>query len=107
MKKTAVLLILFFSFAFAKDDKVNLKIEGMRCSYSCSDKVTRVVENLKGVKDCQVDFANNTATVIFDNKKLDSEKIVNVLEKKTSYKVEVQSKNKVQSIYINTHLFNH
>tara|TARA_B000000441_G_C21405796_1_gene157434 strand:+ start:159 stop:455 length:297 start_codon:yes stop_codon:yes gene_type:complete len=98
MKKTAVLLILFFSFAFAKDDKVSLKIEGMRCSYSCSDKVTKVVENLKGVKDCQVDFANNTATVIFDNKKLDSEKIVNVLEKKTSYKVEVQSKNKVQSI---------
>ena len=98
MKKTAVLLILFFSFAFAKDDKVSLKIEGMRCSYSCSDKVTKVVENLKGVKDCQVDFANNTATVIFDNKKLDSEKIINVLEKKTSYKVEVQSKNKVQSI---------
>ena len=98
MKKTAVLLILFLSFAFAKDDKVSLKIEGMRCSYSCSDKVTKVVENLKGVKDCQVDFANNTATVIFDNKKLDSEKIVNVLEKKTSYKVEVQSKNKVQSI---------
>ena len=98
MKKTAVLLILFLSFAFAKDDKVNLKIEGMRCSYSCSDKVTMVVENLKGVKDCQVDFANNTATVIFDNKKLDSEKIVNVLEKKTSYKVEVQSKNKAQSI---------
>ena len=98
MKKTAVLLILFFSFAFAKDDKVSLKIEGMRCSYSCSDKVTKVVENLKGVKDCQVDFANNTATVIFDNKKLDSEKIVNVLEKKTSYKVEVQSNNKAQSI---------
>ena len=98
MKKTAVLLILFLSFAFAKDDKVNLKIEGMRCSYSCSDKVTKVVENLKGVKDCQVDFANNTATVIFDNKKLDSERIVKVLEKKTSYKVEVQSKNKVQSI---------
>ena len=98
MKKTAVLFILFLSFVFAKDDKINLKIEGMRCSYSCSDKVTKVVENLKGVKDCQVDFANNTATVIFDNKKLDSEKIVNVLEKKTSYKVEVQSKNKVQSI---------
>ena len=98
MKKTAVLIILFLSFAFAKNDKVNLKIEGMRCSYSCSDKVTKVVEKLKGVKDCQVDFANNTATVIFDNKKLDSEKIINVLEKKTSYKVEVQSKNKVQSI---------
>ena len=98
MKKIVVLLTMILSFSFAKEDKVNLKIEGMRCSYSCTDKVTKVVENLKGVKDCQVDFANNTATVIFDNKKLDSEKIVNVLEKKTSYKVEIQSKNKAQSI---------
>ena len=98
MKKIAALLILFLSLSYAKDDKVNLKIKGMRCSYSCTDKVTKVVENLKGVKDCQVDFANNTATVVFDNKKLDSERIVNVLEKKTSYKVEVQSKNKAKSI---------
>ena len=98
MKKIAVLLIVLLSFSIAKDDKINLKIEGMQCSYSCSDKVTKVVENLKGVKDCEVDFANNTATVIFDNKRVDSQKIVDVLKKKTSYKVEVQTKNKVDSI---------
>ena len=98
MKKFAALIFLLISFAFTKDDKINLKIEGMKCSYSCTDKVTKVVENLKGVKDCQVDFANNTATVTFDNKKLDSKKIVDVLEENTSYKVEVQTKNKVNSI---------
>ena len=98
MKKIAALLTLLISFSFAKDDKINLKIEGMKCSYSCTDKVTKVVENLKGVKECQVDFANNTATVLFDDKKLDSKRIVDVLEKKTSYKVEVQTKNKVNSI---------
>jgi len=98
MKKIAVLLIVLISFSFAEDDKINLKIEGMKCSYSCADKVTKVVENLKGVKDCEVDFANNTATVIFDKKRLDSKKIIDVLEKKTSYKVEVQTKNKVNSI---------
>ena len=98
MKKIAVLLIVLSSFSIAKDDKINLKIEGMQCSYSCADKVTKVVENLKGVKDCEVDFANNTATVIFDNKRVDSQKIVDVLKKKTSYKVEVQTKNKVDSI---------
>jgi len=98
MKKIAVLLIVLLSFSIAKDDKINLKIEGMQCSYSCADKVTKVVENLKGVKDCEVDFANNTATVIFDNKRVDSQKIVDVLKKKTSYKVEVQTKNKVDSI---------
>ena len=98
MKKIAVLLVVLLSFSIAKDDKINLKIEGMQCSYSCADKVTKVVENLKGVKDCEVDFSNNTATVIFDNKRVDSQKIVDVLKKKTSYKVEVQTKNKVDSI---------
>ncbi|SVB63540.1 uncharacterized protein METZ01_LOCUS216394 [marine metagenome] len=98
MKKIAVLLVVLLSFSIAKDDKINLKIEGMQCSYSCADKVTKVVENLKGVKDCEVDFANNTATVTFDNKRVDSQKIVDVLKKKTSYKVEVQTKNKVDSI---------
>ena len=98
MKKIAVLLVVLLSFSIAKDDKINLIIEGMQCSYSCADKVTKVVENLKGVKDCEVDFANNTATVIFDNKRVDSQKIVDVLKKKTSYKVEVQTKNKVDSI---------
>ena len=98
MKKIAVLLVALLSFSIAKDDKINLNIEGMQCSYSCADKVTKVVENLKGVKDCEVDFANNTATVIFDNKRVDSQKIIDVLKKKTSYKVEVQTKNKVDSI---------
>ena len=98
MKTIIVLLTLVLSFSFAKEGKVDLKIEGMRCSYSCTDKVTKVVENLKGVKDCQVDFAKNTATVTFDSKKLDSKIIVDVLRKKTSYKVEVQTKNKENSI---------
>ena len=98
MNKIAVLLFVLMSFLFAKDDKINLKIEGMEYSYSCADKVTKVVENLKGVKDCEVDFANSSATVIFDKKRLDSKKIVDVLEKKTAYKFEVQTKNKVDSI---------
>jgi copper chaperone CopZ len=94
MKNISILLILLFSFTIAKDGKVNLKIEGMQCSYSCVDKVTKVVEGLKGVKNCEVDFANNSAVVIFDDKKLDSQNIVDVLKKKTSYKVKVQTENK-------------
>jgi len=98
MKKITIIFIALVSFAIAKDDKVNLKIAGMQCSYSCADKVTKVVENIKGVKDCEVDFASSTATVVFDNKKLDSKEIVDVLKKKTSYKAEIQSEKKVKSI---------
>ncbi|MBT7373689.1 MAG: heavy-metal-associated domain-containing protein [Candidatus Marinimicrobia bacterium] len=98
MKKITLILVALVSFAIAKDDKVNLKIAGMQCAYSCADKVTKVVENIKGVKDCEVDFASNTAIVVFDDKKLDSKEIVDVLKKKTSYKVEIQSEKKVKSI---------
>ena len=98
MKKITLILVALVSFTIAKDDKVNLKIAGMQCAYSCADKVTKVVENIKGVKDCEVDFASNTATVVFDDKKLDSKEIVDVLKKKTSYKVEIQSEKKVESI---------
>ena len=84
MKKINIILVALVSFTIAKDDKVNLKIAGMQCAYSCADKVTKVVENIKGVKDCEVDFASNTATVVFDDKKLDSKEIVDVLKKKTS-----------------------
>ena len=98
MKKITLILVALVSFAIAKDDKVNLKIAGMQCAYSCADKVTKVVENIKGVKDCEVDFASNTATVVFDDKKLDSKEIIDVLKKKTSYKVEIQSEKIVESI---------
>ena len=98
MRKITFILVALVSFTIAKDDKVNLKIAGMQCAYSCADKVTKVVENIKGVKDCEVDFASNTATVVFDDKKLDSKEIVDVLKKKTSYKVEIQSEKKVKSI---------
>ncbi|MBT3847894.1 MAG: heavy-metal-associated domain-containing protein [Candidatus Marinimicrobia bacterium] len=98
MKKITLILVALVSFAIAKDDKVNLKIAGMQCAYSCADKVTKVVENIKGVKDCEVDFASNTAIVVFDDKKLDSKEIIDVLKKKTSYKVEIQSEKKVKSI---------
>ena len=98
MKKITLILVALVTFAIAKDDKVNLKIAGMQCAYSCADKVTKVVENIKGVKDCEVDFASNTAIVVFDDKKLDSKEIIDVLKKKTSYKVEIQSEKKVEII---------
>ena len=48
---------------------------------------TTVVENIKGVKECTVDYEKGVATVVFDEQKLDSKDIVDVLTEKTSYKV--------------------
>ena len=59
----------------------------MRCQYSCTGKVSTVVENIKGVKECNVDFEKGVATVVYDEKKLDSKDIVNALNDETSYKI--------------------
>tara|TARA_Y100000385_G_scaffold208046_1_gene215710 strand:+ start:224 stop:523 length:300 start_codon:yes stop_codon:yes gene_type:complete len=88
--KNLLFPILLFSFLFAEGNKVNLKIDGMQCAYSCAGKVSKVVQNIEGVKECNVDFASGTAQVIYDEKKIDSKKIVKFLNNETYYKASIQ-----------------
>ena len=62
MKKLFIASFLF-SFLLAEDSKINLKIDGMQCAYSCAGKVSQVVQSIKGVEECEVDFATGTAVV--------------------------------------------
>ena len=59
----------------------------MMCGYSCAGKVSKVIQNLKGVKKCDVDFENRTASVLYNDKKLEEKDIVQNLKSNTSYKV--------------------
>ena len=95
--KKLLLPVLLLSVLLAEDNKVNLKIDGMRCAYSCAGKVSEIVQNMKGVEECNVDFASGTAEVIYDDKKINSEKIVKFLNKKTYYKAEIQDKKESKS----------
>ena len=52
---------------------------------------------MKGVEECKVDFASGTAEVVYDDKKINSEKIVKFLNKKTYYKAEIQDKKESKS----------
>ena len=88
--KNLLLPILLFSFLFAEGNKVNLKIDGMQCAYSCAGKISKVVQNIEGVKECNVDFASGTAQVVYDDKKIDSKKIVKFLNNETYYKASIQ-----------------
>ena len=97
MKYTLILASLIVSIALAGDNTAYLKVDGMMCGYSCSGKVSTVVQNLKGVKDCNVDFEKGMATVVYDDKKIEEKDILESLENKTSYKVtlvEASNKNK-------------
>ena len=95
--KKLLLPVLLLSVLLAEDNKVNLKIDGMRCAYSCASKVCEIVQNMKGVEECNVDFASGTAEVVYDDKKINSEKIVKFLNKKTYYKAEIQDKKESKS----------
>ena len=91
--------ILFLSFLIGENNKVNIEINGMQCSYSCANKVSKVVKNIEGVQSCEVDFASNTAVVVFNDTKTNSIEIIETLNKKTYYKAIVKNdRNKSSSI---------
>ena len=91
MKKLFIASFLF-SFLLAENSKINLKIDGMQCAYSCAGKVSQVVQSIKGVEECEVDFATGTAVVKYDEKKVDSDNIIKLINKKTYYKAAVDNK---------------
>jgi len=78
---------LLLSTLIAKDNTTLVKVDGMMCSYSCAGKVSTVVQSMKGVKECSVDFEKGIATVVYDEKEVVEKDIVEGLSKDTPYKV--------------------
>jgi Cu+-exporting ATPase len=58
--------------------EVNLQIEGMTCA-NCAGRVEKAIAGLEGVSDVTVNFALNSANVQFDDSKLDTSKIAEVV----------------------------
>lgn len=61
-------------------NKKTLKIEGMTCS-ACANRVERFVGKLDGVYNANVNFATETLSVEFDEKKLNNENIESAVVK--------------------------
>ena len=57
------------------------------CGVNCPQKVNNSLDGVEGIKSCNVDFASKTATVVFDDEKIDSDKIAKTISKGTYYKV--------------------
>jgi len=85
--KLMIPILFISSILFAGDNTTRVKVSGMMCSYSCVSKVNTVVKNIDGVKSCSVDFDKGEATVVYDDEKVASKDIVNILTKKTDFKV--------------------
>ena len=85
--KLTIQILFISSMLLAGDNTAKVKVTGMMCSYSCVSKVNSVINDIDGVKSCSVDFNKGEATVIYDDDKVGSKEIVNVLTEKTDYKV--------------------
>ena len=57
-------------------------------------KVSSIVQNINGVKECSVDFEKGIATVVYDDKKIEEKDIVEGLITNTQYKAVLLDNNK-------------
>lgn len=69
--------------------KKKLKIEGMHCS-SCAMNIDMDLEDLKGVKSANTNYAKQVSEVEFIEGEVSTDKIVEQIEK-TGYKATVAS----------------
>ena len=70
------------------------------CAINCPQKVNDSLNGVDGIKSCKVDFESKTATVVFDDKKINSDKIAKTITRGTYYKVmDVNKKEKSRSFW--------
>ena len=101
-----LIIFLFSGLMFAGEGVAKYKVDGMMCAMNCPSKVIESVKGLDGVKNCKVDFETKTATVTFDNEKVDSDKIAKVMADATYYKVTPVDKESKKSGSWFSRLFN-
>ena len=85
--KMIILSVMVLGLLFSGESMETYRIEGMMCAMNCPKKVNESLNGLDGVKSCKVDFESKTATIVFDDEKIDSDKIAKTISKGTYYKV--------------------
>ena len=98
--KTILIALTVFGFLFSGESTATYRVEGMMCAINCPQKVNDSLNGVDGIKSCKVDFESKTATVIFDDEKIDSDKIAKTIARGTYYKVmDVNKKEKSRSFW--------
>ena len=98
--KTILIALTTCGFLFSAESTATYRVEGMMCAMNCPQKVNDSLNGVDGIKSCKVDFESKTATIIFDDEKIDSDKIAKTIAKGTYYKVmDVNKKEKSRSFW--------
>ena len=95
--KLSLLFAVCFGFLKAGESTATYRVDGMMCAVNCPMKVNQSLDGVEGIKSCKVDFEAKTATVIFDDEKIDREKIAKTIANGTYYKVMDLSKKEEKS----------
>ena len=85
--KTILIAFTIIGFLFSGESTATFRVDGMMCAMNCPQKVNDSLNDVDGIKSCKVDFESKTATVVFDDEKIDSDKIAKTISKETYYKV--------------------
>ena len=85
--KTILIAFVTFGLLFSGESTATYRVEGMMCSINCPQKVNDSLNGVDGIKSCKVNYELKTTTVIFDDEKIDSDKIAKTISKGTYYKV--------------------
>ena len=97
--KKMILLLFCAGFLLAGEAIATYKVEGMMCGVSCPKAIQKSLKDVDGIKTCTVDFDSKTATVIYDDEKIDSKKISTTIAKETYFKVTDNNKKKSWSLF--------
>ena len=77
-----------------------LNLNGMHCQFGCANKVQSIMNDLDGMKKCEVDFESSTMTVEYDDTKVNSELILSTISNQTTFKsTKIEDSVKKQSIW--------
>lgn len=95
MKKINTLLLLVaitFSTIFAKST-LNLSVKGMHCG-GCETKFKAKATDINGISDVtSVSSANSTAVIVYDEKVISADKIIQTLAAQTGYTITASTGN--------------
>jgi copper chaperone CopZ len=61
-----------------RDNLVLIKIEGMHC-HRCEETIRKSLASQSGVREVEVDFASRQASVLYDDKKISVNKLMDLV----------------------------
>ena len=80
------ILICSFGLILSNEITIEYNVNGMKCEKNCPSIIKKYAEKIKGVKNCDINFNNKSASITFDNPKLDQGDLIAQITKNYNLK---------------------